>query len=86
MTGGGVIVRPASHDDDDAIWAILKPVYRAGQTYCIPRDITRDAALADWFAPPFTVFVAEIGGRILGVAAKAGFSRPRPDLVPLVSA
>ena len=75
MTGGGVIVRPASHDDDDAIWAILKPVYRAGQTYCIPRDITRDAALADWFAPPFTVFVAEIGGRILGTS-HVGANRP----------
>lgn len=76
MTGGGVAhIRPAGPADRDAIWAILKPVYRAGETYCIPRDITRDEALADWFALPFTVFVAEADGRILGTS-HVGANRP----------
>lgn len=75
MNGGGVIVRPATPVDRDAIWSILKPVYRAGETYCIPRDITRDEALADWFAAPFTVFVAELDGRILGTS-HVGANRP----------
>lgn len=35
----------------------------------------------EWRGAIFLV-LAVIGGRILGVAAKAGFSRPRPDLVP----
>jgi hypothetical protein len=32
MTGGGVEIRPATPADHDAIWAILEPVYRAGET------------------------------------------------------
>lgn len=75
MTAGGVVIRPATAADHDAIWKILQPVYRAGQTYCIPRDITRDEALADWFAHPFTAFVAEIGGRVLGTS-HVGANRP----------
>ncbi|TJZ92207.1 GNAT family N-acetyltransferase [Paracoccus gahaiensis] len=76
MTGsGGAVIRPASPDDHDAIWQILRPVYRAGKTYCIPRDITRDDALADWFAQPFTAFVAEVDGRILGTS-HVGANRP----------
>lgn len=76
MTGqGGITIRPAASADQDAIWAILEPVYRAGETYCIPRDISRDDALADWFAKPFTAFVAELDGRILGTS-HVGANRP----------
>lgn len=76
MTGqGGITIRPATSADHDAIWAILEPVYRAGETYCIPRDISRDDALADWFAKPFTAFVAELDGRILGTS-HVGANRP----------
>ena len=76
MTGaGGVTIRPATSADHEAIWSILQPVYRAGETYCIPRDITREEALADWFAPPFTAFVASLDGRILGTS-HVGANRP----------
>lgn len=75
MTGGAVLIRPARPADADEIWAILRPVYRAGETYCIPRDITRADALADWFAPPFTVFVTECDGRVLGTS-HIGPNRP----------
>jgi len=76
MTGqGGITIRPATSADHDAIWAILEPVYRAGETYCIPRDISRDDALADWFARPFAAFVAELDGRILGTS-HVGANRP----------
>ncbi|MBW7055314.1 GNAT family N-acetyltransferase [Paracoccus bogoriensis] len=64
----GVAIRPATPDDQDAIWSILEPVYRAGQTYCMPRDVTRDEAIADWFAEPFTAFVAEVDGAVLGTS------------------
>lgn len=72
---GAVAVRPATAADHEAIWAILEPVYRAGETYCIPRDISRDDALADWFAAPFSVFVAELDGRVLG-SSHIGRNRP----------
>lgn len=73
--GGGLTIRPATDADHDAIWSVLEPVYRAGETYCIPRDIGRDAALADWFARPFRAFVAEDEGRILGTS-HIGANRP----------
>ncbi|HVV61564.1 MAG TPA: N-acetyltransferase [Pseudolabrys sp.] len=59
-------VRAATDGDDDAIWRILEPTFRAGETYPIPRDISRDAALAYWRTPGHAVFVAEDGGRIFG--------------------
>lgn len=65
-TIGGVTIRPAAQSDHDAIWAILEPVYRAGETYCMPRDICREDALDDWFGAPFVAFVAEVDGRVLG--------------------
>lgn len=59
-------IRPAVAADDDAIWAILEPTFRAGETYPIPRDIGRADALAYWRSPGHSVFVAEQGGRIVG--------------------
>jgi ribosomal protein S18 acetylase RimI-like enzyme len=61
-----VRVRPAAPTDDAAIWAILEPVIRAGETYALPRDLGRAAALAYWRAPAHEVFVAEDGGTIVG--------------------
>lgn len=39
---------------------------RAGETYSLPRDMTRTVALAYWSAPGHTVFVAEEDGAVLG--------------------
>ena len=59
-------IRPALPADDDAIWRILEPVLRAGETYPIPRDVSRADALAYWRTPGHSVFVAEDGGRVVG--------------------
>ena len=59
-------IRPAQAADDEAIWQILAPTFRAGETYPIPRDISRADALAYWRAPGHAVFVAEANGRIVG--------------------
>lgn len=59
-------VRPATARDDDAIWSILEPILRAGETYALPRDWSRDDALAFWHAPGHDVFVADADGAILG--------------------
>ncbi len=50
-------IRPAA-DDDAALWAMLEPTLRAGETYALPTDWTRDAALAFWRRPEHAVFVA----------------------------
>ena len=61
-----VVIRPAAPADDDAIWAILEPTFRAGETYPIPRDIGRADALAYWRTAGHEVFVAEAEGHVLG--------------------
>ena len=61
-----MIIREAGAADQDAVWQMLEPVFRAGDTYTIDSDITRDAALGYWFGPERTVFVAEDAGQILG--------------------
>ena len=40
-------IREARCGDADAIWAILEPVIRAGDTYALPRDMRRDDALCN---------------------------------------
>jgi ribosomal protein S18 acetylase RimI-like enzyme len=61
-----VRIRPAGVDDDDAIWRVLEPTLRAGETYPVARDCSRAEALAYWHAPANTLFVAENGGGIVG--------------------
>jgi len=58
-------LRAATPSDDDAIWAILEPIVRAGDTYAQPRDRSRDDMLAYWHQPGHDVFVAD-DGAILG--------------------
>jgi len=52
--------------DQDAIWAILEPTVRAGETYTLPRDLTREEAFAYWFTPGNEVFVAEDDAAVVG--------------------
>lgn len=61
-----LMVRAARPNDKDAIWAILEPVIRAGETYTLPRDMGCEAALAFWFSGGHEVFVAEDEGRVVG--------------------
>jgi RimJ/RimL family protein N-acetyltransferase len=61
-----MIIRPADRSDADAIWSILEPTIRDGETYTLPRDMDREQALAYWFSTDHTVFVAEDDGEVLG--------------------
>jgi ribosomal protein S18 acetylase RimI-like enzyme len=54
------MIRPAEARDDDAIWAILEPILRDGETYALPRDWSRAEALAFWRGGGHAVFVAEL--------------------------
>jgi len=58
-------IRLATPTDDDAVWAMLEPVIRAGETYTFPRDMGRAAALAYWHAEGHEVFIA-VGDAPLG--------------------
>lgn len=59
-------IRSATANDSDAIWAILEPVIRAGETYTLQMDMCRADALAFWMSPQHEVFVAEEDGDLLG--------------------
>jgi ribosomal protein S18 acetylase RimI-like enzyme len=59
-------IRPAQARDDDAIWDIIGPTIRAGETYVLPPDMSRSDALAYWKSPAHEVFVAEAVGKVVG--------------------
>ena len=61
-----MVVRPATDSDREAIWAVLEPMIRAGETYPLPRDMSKDEALAWWFSPEKEPFVWEENGAVLG--------------------
>ena len=59
-------IRAASMADADVVWRIIEPMIRAGETYALPSEMSREDALAWWFAPSNEVFLAEDGGRAVG--------------------
>jgi len=61
-----VTIRPAESKDHDAIWSILEPVIRAGDSYTLPKDLSREEGLSFWFSSGHEVFVAQDGDAILG--------------------
>ena len=61
-----IVIRPATDDDRAAIWRILEPTIRAGETYALPRELSEADALAYWLAPPHEVFVASDGDELVG--------------------
>jgi ribosomal protein S18 acetylase RimI-like enzyme len=63
-----VVIRPCGSRDWPQVWKILAPVFRAGETYAFPRDISEDDARKAWTDPPKEAFVAvdEADGEILG--------------------
>lgn len=64
--GPAPTVRAATPDDAPAIWAILEPTIRAGETYPLPRDMSEADALAYWFDARHEIFVAKDAGRVVG--------------------
>ena len=61
-----MIIRPVKSSDHQALWDIVRPVFRAGETYAVKRDISRSAALNMWCSAPRATYVAEEQGRLLG--------------------
>jgi ribosomal protein S18 acetylase RimI-like enzyme len=61
-----ISIRPSTMVDAAAVWKVLELTIRAGETYTLPRDFTREQALEYWYAPHHETFVAEEDGEILG--------------------
>ena len=61
-----MLIRPATELDRAGIWTTIEPAIRAGDTYSLPRNMTRDEALAYWLSPEHEVIVAEYDGAVVG--------------------
>lgn len=59
-------IRRATSADFAELWPILKPVFRAGETYAIDRDITKAQAEQYWCKSPLATYVAEDDAGPLG--------------------
>ncbi len=59
MTRTGFAIRLATQADWPAIWSMLNPVFRAGETYAIDPNITEDAARALWMDAPAATYIAQ---------------------------
>ena len=59
-------IHPATDSDHDAIWEILEPMIRGGETYTLPRNMSKQHALEYWFAADKEAFVWKENGAVLG--------------------
>jgi len=61
-----IVIRRAEAGDFDALWPALRDVFRAGETYAVDRNISREDTQAMWMQTPRATYVAERGGTLLG--------------------
>jgi L-amino acid N-acyltransferase YncA len=65
-----VLIRDATPDDWPAIWAFMRRVVAAGETFSWDRDIPEQAARASWMHEPpgRTIVAVDDGGTVVGTA------------------
>jgi L-amino acid N-acyltransferase YncA len=62
-----ISIRNFAEADWPAVWAIIEPVFRAGDTYSFARDISEQEARRAWIDAPARTFVAvDNTGQVLG--------------------
>jgi ribosomal protein S18 acetylase RimI-like enzyme len=59
-------IRPVTTADEPAIWSIIAPVIRAGETYALPADMSEADALRYWTGADRETFIAEEEGNAVG--------------------
>jgi GNAT superfamily N-acetyltransferase len=59
-------ITPATSADEERIWALLQPVFSAGDTYAVDPLIDRDAAIAYWMEADKTAFILRVEGQAVG--------------------
>ena len=76
-------IRAATDADRDAVWNIFHKVVAAGDTYALDPNISREDALAYWFASDTHTYVAEINRESVGEADSfPGLVAPSPAANP----
>jgi len=59
-------IRSLLDEDWEAVWSIIEPTIRAGETYALSRQMSEAEAREYWTGGDRTAFVAEQDGRIVG--------------------
>ncbi|PJI91318.1 ribosomal protein S18 acetylase RimI-like enzyme [Yoonia maricola] len=59
-------IRAATSADFDLIWPLLRDVFRAGDTYAVDPEISKEEARALWVTQARVTYVAESDGMIVG--------------------
>jgi ribosomal protein S18 acetylase RimI-like enzyme len=59
-------IRQAVENDWQAVWSIIGPTIRAGETYTLSPEMNEAQARSYWLGPDKETFVAEDDGRIVG--------------------
>ncbi len=59
-------IREFHPDDWTAVWKVLEPVFRAGDTYVFSPDISESEAHRVWIEIPSATYVATLEGEIVG--------------------
>ncbi len=60
------LITKAESSDRNSIWRIIKAVIAGGDTYVFESETPEDEMLAWWFSPEKHVYVAELGGEVVG--------------------
>lgn len=66
MSDQTLLIRPVTEADEDRLWEMLEPVFRAGDTYALDPAISRADALAWWRGGTHHAFILEDGAQALG--------------------
>jgi len=61
-----ITIRKFESRDWPSVWQIIESVFRAGDTYAYPPDISESDARKSWIDAHPAVYVAESGGAIVG--------------------
>jgi hypothetical protein len=65
---GRIDILPYTPTDWSAVWSVIEPVFRQGETYSFAPDIGEDDARRVWIDVPATTFVAkDATDRVLGI-------------------
>jgi ribosomal protein S18 acetylase RimI-like enzyme len=66
-TDTSFVIRKATADDENQIWAILKPIIRGGETYAIDRSSSRKTVLKKWTDNYSKCHVLERNSKVQGL-------------------
>lgn len=63
-----MIIRPYLPEDRAAVWGIIEPAIRAGETLAMPQNMTETEAIDFWTGSGREAFVAEEEGEMIGTS------------------